>query len=226
MSISATYIQLREQIADELGDRTDLLSALSDSGLSTSPIANAVQSAVSKWEREPFYFNEVYSVSLFNTVVGQEFYTSSAAAAVATMPQMKKLHVLISGNRYPMEPRSWQYLEDISLNANVTGQPFEYAYFAEQLRFYPIPDNVYPITISAIQRIANLVNDNDTNVWTQDGFDLIRSEAKLILAREVLHDPQLASEMMAAIYGPGGYLPALKGESARRGKSKIRPTHF
>jgi len=51
MTISATYLQLQRQIADELGDRTDLLTPLSDSGETLSPIQNAVQSAIAKWER-------------------------------------------------------------------------------------------------------------------------------------------------------------------------------
>lgn len=232
MTVSATYIQLQRQIADELGDRQDLLSPLSDSNLSLSPIQNAIQSAVSKWEREPFYFNEVYSQNLFDTVSGQEFYTSAAAAAVASSPGMLKLHVLISQNRYPLNPRTWQYLEDISPNPAVRGQPVDYAYFAEQIRFYPIPDAAYPITISATQRVANLSADVDHNVWTEDAFDLIRSEAKLILAQDVLSDDDLATRCRMAIYGnPGvrgerGYLYALKAESTRRARSKIRASYF
>lgn len=239
MTISATYLQLQQQIADELGVRQDLLSPLSDSGLSTSPIQNAIQSAIALWEREPFYFNETYGQNLFNTVAGQEFYTSSAAALVASSPQMLKLHVLIGNNRYPLHPRTWQYFEDTSVNPNVVGQPIDYAYFAEQLRFYPIPDNAYPITVSAIQRIGALQNDGDTNVWTQDAFDLIRAQAKLILAREVLHDPDLATECELAIYGRStsggiwgvvpaarGYLYALKAETTRRARSKITPSYF
>lgn len=239
MTISATYSQLQQTIADELGDRQDLLVPLSDSKLSLSPIQNAIQSAIAKWEREPFYFNEVYDQNLFNTVEGQEFYTSSAAALIASSPNLMKLHVLISSNRYPLHPRTWDYLEDTSVNPSVTGQPIDYAYMAEQLRFYPIPDGVYPITVSATQRLTNLVAENDSNVWTQDAYDLIRSEAKLILAREVLNDDDIASRMETAIYGRSsaggsfgyvpaqrGYLYALKAETTRRARSRITPSYF
>lgn len=239
MTVSGTYLQLQEQIADELGDRQDLLSPLSDSSLSLSPIQNAIQSAIAKWEREPFYFNEVYEQNLFNTVIGQELYTSAAAAMIATSPDLLKLHVLISSNRYPLRPRTWQYLEDTSVNPLVTGQPIDYAYLAEQLRFYPIPDGVYPITLSGTQRLTNLVNPTDANVWTQDAYDLIRSEAKLILAREVLNDDDVATRSELAIYGKSsagglwgrlpeqrGYLYALKAETTRRVRSRITPSFF
>ena len=45
MAISADYITLQKQIADELGDRTDLLSSLSDSGLTLSPVQNAIHAS-------------------------------------------------------------------------------------------------------------------------------------------------------------------------------------
>ena len=239
MTVSGTYLVLQQQIADELGDRQDLLSPLSDSSLALSPIQNAIQSAIAKWEREPFYFNEIYAQNIFSTVAGQELYTTSAASIVATSPDLVKLHILISNNRYPLNVRTWQYLEDTSVNPQVTGQPIDYSYLAETIRFYPIPDGVYPITISGTQRLTNLSDDTDTNAWTQDAYDLIRSEAKLILAREVLNDDDVATRAEFAIYGassaggsfgrvPGmrGYLYALKAESFRRARSQIRPSYF
>ncbi len=232
MTISATYIVLQQTIADELGDRTDLLSPLSDSSLASSPIKNAIASAIAKWEREKFYFNEAYTVPWFTTVAGQELYTSSDAASIATTPDVDDLNILINANRYTMNKRSWDYLEQMSINPANRGQPFDWAYFAEQIRLYPIPDAAYPVTASRVTRANALANDSDTNVWTQDGYDLIRSEAKLILAQEVIHDDALATRMKLAIYGDPtapqirGYLSALKGETTRRAKSRIRPTPF
>lgn len=232
MTVSATYIQLQRVIADELGDRQDLLSPLSDSNLTLSPIQNAIQSAIAIWEREPFYFNETYDQNLFTTVIGQEFYGTADEPLLATSPKILRFHILISANRYPLFPRSWQYLEDTSVNPAVKGYPTDIAYYAEQIRLYPIPDGAYPITISANERLANLVDDADTNAWTEDAYDLTRTQAKLILAQEVLHDADLAAECTIAIYGnpqfpaQRGYLKALKAETARRAKAPIRPSYF
>lgn len=232
MAISSTYLLLQKAVADELGDRTDLLSPLSDSGLTLSPIKNAVQSAIAKWEREPFYFTEAYSSPLFTTVASQEFYTTSDAPAIATAPEIYLLHALVSANRYTLNPRTWEYLDEISVNPAVTGQPIDWAYFAEQIRLYPIPNGAYPIRATRLTRPSALSADSDANVWTQDAYDLIRSEAKLILAREVLHDAGIQGEMQAAIYGnrmtgERGYLYALKAETTRRGaRGRIRPSHF
>ena len=233
MAIQATFQQLQRVVADEIGDRTDLLSPLSDSGLAASPIVNAIYSAIAKWEREPLYFNQAYQQNVFSTVKGQEFYTAADYPAIATVPLIDKVHILINANRYTLNFRTWQYLELISVNPQVTSQPIDIAYYNEELRLYPIPDNAYPLTFSWITRLAALVNNTDTNAWTQDAYDLIRSEAKLILAEEVLHDPDLAAECQRSIYGDPnmparrGYLYAVKAETARReGRGKIIPSHF
>src|SRR5215472_12572276 len=98
MAISATYRQLQLAIADELGDRGDLLSPLSDSGLSLSPIKNAIQSAIAKWERETFYFSEIYANSEFNTVAFQEYYTTVDDPNFALYVKILQARVLINSN--------------------------------------------------------------------------------------------------------------------------------
>lgn len=233
MAISATYIELQRAIADELGNRTDLLSPLSDSSLTLSPIQNAVASAIAKWERESFYFNESfdYTVPLFTTVAGQEFYTSADATAIADTPYILELSLLINATRSAITQRSWQYIDQMPTTPTSRGMPTDWAYFAQQIRLYPIPDGAYPVRASRQKRIDALSADDDSNAWTEDAYDLIRSEAKLILAREVLHDDDIAARMTMAIYGnpasgERGYLGALKAETMRRARSRIKPTSF
>jgi hypothetical protein len=241
MGISQNYIGLQNQIADELGDRQDLLAPLSDSQVASSPIQNAIQGAIAKWEREIFYFNDLNDAAGgggFSTANGQEFYGAATApvayALIANIASFDTVHVLVSGNRYRIIKRTWAYLEEISVNPNVVGQPVEYAYFANQMRFYPIPDNAYPITTTGTQRLSALAKPTDANAWTQDAFDLIRSQAKLIIAEEVIFDDDLAARMKIAIHGGDpmqptkrGYLYDLKAETSRRQSSgKLRPTYF
>lgn len=228
----ATYIQLQRAIADELGDRQDLMTPLADGGMTDSPIKLAIQSAIGIWEMEPFWFNEVYESDIFNTIAGQEFYTSADWAILATAPAILRVHVLISGNRYPIMPRTWGYLEDTSVNPSVTGQPIDYAYLGGKFRLYPIPDGAYPLSFSDNELLSTLSEDTDTNAWSTEAYDLIRSQAKLILAREVLYDDEIAARMTMAIYGnpqvpkERGYLYVLKARTTRRARSKIQPTHF
>ena len=239
----ATYLTLQQQIADELGDRQDLLSPLGDSALALSPIQNAIQSAIAKWEREPFYFNQTIAQTALSgpyalaTAVGQEYYgaatTPTSAVALASVAKIRKLWLLIGGDRATLTERTSQYLDDVSRNPAATGAPTDWSYAGGLLRLYPIPNGAFPVGFEAIQRLAALGIASDANTWTQDAFDLIRAEAKLILAEEVLHDLELAALMQRAIYGDPaephrrGYLHALKAEGARRsGRGRVRPTQF
>jgi len=139
--------------------------------------------------------------------------------------------VLVNANRYTLDARTWQYIEDISVNpSSQSSYPYDFAYFAGTMRFYPIPNQIVPVTLMANQKLTPLLNGADTNVWTQDAFDLIRSEAKYILANEVLHDDEMTERTLKAIYGGSGvegYLYILRAETARRGGGgRIRATAF
>ena len=218
-----TYQALQDRIADELGQRTDL----------SSQIQLAIQTAIAKFERKQFYFNQLRTPNVFNTVAGQEFYTSSDNANIGTMAKLNKVTVLVNGNRYTLNPRTADYLEDISVNPAVTSYPFDYAYYAENLRLYPIPSGAYPITLMGTQRLTALSAGTDSNAWTTDAEALIRCEAKMDIYLNVLQQPELAQTMAAQIYGtpglPGarGYLYDLMAETAnRQATPHIRPTYF
>lgn len=238
MAISSNYITLQQQIADECSDNQALLSPLSDSNLTLSPIQNAIQAAIAKWERETFYFNdfrlEPTNSSPFKTVIGQEFYSAVDYAPLATLATIKSARILISSNRYILREWDEEQMNIESVNPTLVAQPTRWSYDAEQMRLYPIPDGVYPIGLTGTQRLSALAQPTDASAWTQDAFDLIRSEAKLILAREVIYDAQLEAASLKAIYGDPtnpqerGYLTVLKNETRRRSSSRarIRPTSF
>lgn len=218
----STYAQLQSRIADELGGRTELLSP--STGEVLSPIQLAIQDAIGFWDNERFYFNEYRTAGAFNTVVGQEFYTSADWADITTIQHIDKLSVLISGNRYFMVGRTAQYMEDISMNPSWSGQPVDYGYYNYQLRFYPIPNGVYPVNVLGTKLFAALANANDTNVWTTDGEQLIRLTAKQYLYRDTILDDEKAAAMEA---GAQKQFASLKGETFKKSATlKFQPTTF
>lgn len=220
MTIQGTYGSLQSQIADELGQRTDL----------TSQIQTAIQSAIAKYERQRFYFNQYYSQTAFYTVTGQEFYTVSDWSYMNKFVTIQKIWVTVSQNRYTLEPRTWQYLADVSVNPQVTGWPIEYAYANEQMRIYMIPNGNYPMGILATIRLDQLVNDADSNAWTTDAYDLIRCEAKRQIYADLIMDADQVAMMDRQIMGGNGmtgYLTDLRKEtSSRLATPKLRPTYF
>lgn len=207
-----SYGDMQSRIADEIL-RTDL----------TSQIQNAIQTAIKQYERIPFYFNQLRQEAAFSTAQGQEFYTVNDSALIAAMVTLNRVTVTVSGNRYSLNPRTPEYLEDTSVNPIVFGQPVDYAYFAEQLRFYPIPDNTYSVALSGIYRLFTLSNPTDSNPWTSDAELLIRARAKYELAVHVTRDADMAAAMKAVELDA---LSDLKGETLRRTPRRIRPTYF
>lgn len=225
MAVSTNYGDMQATIAFEIGLRSDL----------TTQIQNAIQTAIAKWERKRFYFNELNAINAFNTVHGQEYYTSADYGPIATIAHIDKIWALVGGNRYFFEPRTMQYLDEVSVNPSVSAPSVgaDYAYFAESLRLYPIPDGAYPISIQGTQRFATLVDEDDANPWTEDAEALIRTEAKLDLYLNVLKDEKQAGLMKVQIYGDPsdpktvGYLDALAGETfTRMAVPKVRGTFF
>lgn len=189
-----------------------------------SPIQLAILDAISSNEDDRFYFNEYRTASAFSTVVGQEFYTSSDWADIATIQHIDKLSILISQNRYFMVPRTEQYMEDISMNTSWTGQPVDYSYYNFQIRFYPIPNGVYPVNVLGTKKFAALSAASDTNVWTEEAEQLIRLKAKQYLYRDTILDAEKAAMMEM---GAQEQYKLLKGATFKKAATlKFQPTTF
>lgn len=207
-----TYGDLQATIADDLM-RGDL----------TAQIQKAILDAIKQYERETFYFNQVIEAS-FNTVAHQEFYGAADFPAIATMASIGRVRIMMANNRYTLNKRTWQYLDDTSVNPSVAGLPVDYAYFAEQIRFYPIPAEIWPVTLSGTPRLTALAALGDENAWTDDAEELIRCAAKRRLFMHVLLDDANTQRMVAA---ERDALIALRGETTRRGTSgRMRASTF
>jgi len=208
----STFGAMKNRIADELA-RSDL----------SSQISLSVQSAVQYYEHKSFWFNESRSVT-FNTVAAQEFYTSSDEDDIPNLLKIHHITVTVNSNRYKLEPRTYQQLEEWAVTTTSNGSPTDYAYYAQQLRLYPIPDAAYAIRISALVRLTALSADNISNAWMTDGESLIRSHAKWDLYTNVIKDSGLAQEQANA---SAIHLARLQQEtSGRLGTGFVVPTYF
>ena len=174
------FATLKARIADELS-RDDL----------TSQINNAVLDAVKRYETQPFWFNQTEAT--LNTAANDEFY-----ALPSDFLQIDSLRITYNEENDVLAPRSYRYIDDRS---QITGEPTVYAIYRDQLRLYPIPDQVYPLTMAYIYRPAALSGDTDSNVWTTDAEELIRGAAARRLCLTVIRDPQAAALWAQVEYG-------------------------
>lgn len=222
-----TYGAMQARIADEvLGSPT------------TAEIQLAIQDAISTFEPQSFWFNDMryYGVSgsssSLQTVAGQEFYSYQDLPELINMPYIRKIMVFAFGNRYPLENRSQEWIDDQSINPTWQGLPTDWSWSGGALRIYPIPNGAYPLIVTGTIRFAPLVNDADYACWTNEAERLIRTEAKRTLFVNITRNPQQAATMSQELYGnPAagiqGYLAQLRRESTARGGGgggKIRPS--
>lgn len=185
-----SFIVMQNRIVSDIV-RDDLVQQVKDH----------INDAIAQWEGERFNFNE--RRYLISTVASQEYYALIAptlltfqGAAVPTgetVLEFDSITATINNMPYRLTPRTQQWFDDYqALPSQYIGQPDSYAIFNDQIRLFPIPDNVYPLNISCLARLGPnpLTADGDTNSWMTEGAKLIREQAKMTLCRDVLGDSQ------------------------------------
>jgi hypothetical protein len=206
-----TLAQLQARIATDL-TRDDL----------TSQIESAVSDAVKFYERERFWFNTTRSLT-FVAVPGQIAYGSAELAAIANLVRIDALFVSQNQSTLPLdryEPADFEMLNNASAAG---GKPTAFTYIDQAIRLWPTPDDVFTLRLHAHVRLPEL-DDGDTNAWTNDAEELIRSHAKMLLYMDLLEDDAGAARMQAKI---PFLLGALRAEtSARLSRGVIQGTEF
>ncbi len=202
-----TYGALKTRIANEVADSTI-----------AAEIILAIETAIKFYERKEFYFNS--KTGTFLTVIGQEYYGLAANADIPNIIRIfDPIKLTAGGYKYDVSIVPFADIDSLQ-DGTRTGRPEAAAYFAKQLRAYPIPDAVYTATMAYVYRLAALSVDEDENAWTDDAEELIRQRAKMIIAADVLRDVdmyQAAKELEAQAYS------ALRAETrSRRSVSTLR----
>ena len=144
--------------------------------------------------------------------------------------------IQIGTARYEIERYQPKDIDLLTQSGTQQGQPYGYAYYNEQIRFYPVPSAIYPIIIGSHEIIAAPAALNTTgNRWMTDGERLIRSRAKYELSLNYNIDyPELANRMMTlgsdgapvsgAVVDAYGELKAEANKITSSGR--VRPTQF
>jgi hypothetical protein len=200
---------LRDDLADDMATQfTDILRRAVD------------QYAAVRW-----WFNErrVY----LPTTAGQPYVVYPADCRV-----IDGLYYEQGGGtgRWPLTPRLIEEWEALAQPAVMAGQPTDYLVanddsFNPILKLFPTPAGVYQLVLDYIADVAPpLVLDTDSNIWTNQGADLVTAQAKIILYRDYLsataQDPRLA---LAMAQEDSSY-SRLRSESNRRtATGRVRP---
>ncbi len=184
-----TFPQLIADISRDIDDTT---------GEYTADIQRAIMASIRYCERETYYFNETRDVT-FDTVGGQQWY---GVAAHEQIPRLVTIQAAFrednAGNVIDLRRETPESMERVSDRTAAKGEPVAFTYFDQQLRLYPVPDNVYKIRLQlGAYRLAPLTSFEVPNAWVTEGYDLIKARAKYILAKDTLKDPQVATEALS-----------------------------
>lgn len=174
-STARTLGDLKTRVADELA-RADL----------ASQIALAVEDAITEAATNRFWFNEVRGLTL-STAIGQEVYGSDEIAALT---QIDSLWISVSGGRRNLREASAADLDRLVQGTQPTGEPYMFARYGGFIRLYPVPQQVYTVTIDGVSRLFTLADDADANAWTDQNCAerYIRAVVKRNILAEIICD--------------------------------------
>lgn len=180
----ATFGDMKTRIASEL-HRSDL----------STYISNSILSAIAFYESNRFFKGEKRGT--FSTIAGQRYYGTTTASP-GTLPsdivEIDSIVTTVNNRIYKLDQVSYEHLEDIDAGVTpLSGYPRLWAWYSEQIRLYPSPNNAYLLTLSYQYERPVLSADSDTNFWTEDAEELIRSRAKKDLYMTVVYDSEKAS---------------------------------
>lgn len=157
-------------------------------------VRSAVLSAIEHYEdtEPPFHVTTERSESA--TIDGQTYYElpTDFVDFIGEYP----LQITVNQSTYPLNRRSWDYLQIIDLNAVVgKGIPFDWAYGDNQIRLYPQPQAAHGLCLYYRKSLPVITADTDSNFWTTRGERLIRARAKWDLYTNVIHQADKADRM-------------------------------
>jgi hypothetical protein len=171
----STFGDMKTRIADEL-DRSDL----------TTQIGLEILTAIAHYENQRWSWSEIRATA--STVANIPY-----VAVPSNFLDEDSLKITISGDYEIMRRVTYEYLDKIDSGTD-EAEPSCYAFYAGQIRLYPIPDAVYTLTFSYIGSQTALSADADTNDWTNEGEALIRARAKAAVKMNYLQDAGAIAE--------------------------------
>jgi hypothetical protein len=170
-----------------------------DESTEGSNVQDCILDAIQHYEMQRLHFNQDRSET-FSTVASQQYYGSAALTSIPNILEFDNVAITIaSSDVRNLKKVPWETLQEWNPDAAVTGQPSHYAYYAQEIRLYPIPNNVWTVTISGLFQLAVPSLSTDTGPWLTrgQGYNLIKYHAKSLFCADYIDDDSGAQKAAA-----------------------------
>lgn len=199
----ATLGALCNKIADDLA-RPNLLPQVRD----------AVQAAISFYESEPFAWSQ-------RTLVVPGAAGDDALPLPSGVRQVRTAR-LVQPQLWALRAADAAWIE-ARQDGSIQGDPTHYTWAGQDaLRLYPIPHRAFTLRLLADCDQPPLTEDGDSNLWTTEGFDLIRQHTAADVLANVIRGAAGREEAMARFQQAALHLSRLKLKLARRTTGRLR----
>jgi hypothetical protein len=174
-----TLGDLKTRIADELA-RADL----------SSQIALAISQAIEEACSNFFWFMQTRGV-LVSLVAGTAGY---APAAFSQLVSVERVALLNGTQHQTLGVMTDEELDRSYDGSAPAGQPYAYAVYNDEIRFYPTPDKSYSVYVDGLSHGTTLAADTDSSMWTDaaKGERYIRALVKRQIYADVIRDTDKA----------------------------------
>ena len=207
----------------------------------TAEIAEAIPDAIRDHETERFWWNETFPQPYIlnfipgggnpgsgfpgNTGAQGDVYFLAPQGQIQEFIKIDLVRAQLgppNGVWYTIKQGEWEMLEFFYSTLS-KGQPSWWAYRNGYLRIYPLASQLYPIRIFGQFRAIPLVNDTDSNIWTDQGRNLIRYT---VLKRLFSYPIRDAQQVANAEQAGERALDYLRRETDRRTRSGRMHAYF
>lgn len=157
----------------------------------TEVASQAIIQAVNIWENERFWFNE--ATVTFVTVPDQASYSDSDMG-ISDAIGIDNMQFTVNGTSYTIRPITYGRFKETHTNPTYTGYPLQFAYYNRTIIIDPTPGATYTCEVSYIKRepinysTSGSLSLSVSNMWTNEGAELILARAKAILEVDFFKD--------------------------------------
>lgn len=156
-------------------------------------IGAAIDTAITYYQAERLFTKD--GSNTLTTVAGQSDYTLADQAWLGLVSRIDFVNLYIDNVARALARRNQEWM-DIAITIANRADPRNWDFFAETMRFYPIPSAIWTVRVGGNFETAAPATTAETgNSWMLKGETLIRCHAKYELYTHVLANPQRAAEL-------------------------------